>query len=297
LKQVAGFDGKVWAARTAGSAGAFSHAYIIHAEREGAETAAVLAAAMLCADGGDKPCGQCVHCRKAMSGAHPDIIFVDKPDDKKEIPVKNIREIVKDTVVLPNEADRKVYIIRNASELNAEGQNALLKALEEPPEHVSFIIVADDPGRLLPTVRSRCVELRAAPDSVPGDVGGAAGKAGDTVRQFFAALDSDAIAFVRFTFSLQNLDRAALAEFIDDARETAAARLRDEVSGAARRDADMRLVIEVLGSARDYLQANVSAGHIAGLLCAELLPAESGERRRPNIEKGRESDRGYKRSF
>jgi hypothetical protein len=290
LKQVAGFDGELWAARVAGLAGALasgalSHAYIIHAERGGAEAAAVMAAAMLCVGGGDKPCGRCAHCRKAISGAHPDIIFVDKPDDKKEIPVKSIRELVKDTVVLPNEADRKVYIIRNASELNAEGQNALLKALEEPPGHVSFIIVADDPGRLLPTVLSRCVELRAAPDDGncdSGDRDGASGEAENTVRQFFAALDSDALAFVRFTFSLQSLDRAVLVEFIDGARETAVSRLRDEASGAERSGADMRRVLGALQLARDYLQVNVSAVHIAGLLCAELLPAGSGERRRQN---------------
>ncbi|MDR1589690.1 MAG: hypothetical protein LBS51_05800 [Oscillospiraceae bacterium] len=255
-------------------AGALSHAYIIHGERAGA-AAVVLAAAMLCVGGERKPCGQCAHCWKAASGTHPDIIYVEKPSDKKELPVKSVRELVKDTAVLPNEADRKVYVFQNAAELSAEGQNALLRALEEPPAHVSFIIAADDPGRLLPTVRSRCVTLRAGPGGTDAAAdapeGGQEGT--DTVaRQFFEALDSDALAFVKFTFSLQNLDRAAFAEFIAGARETAAARLRDEVSGAARRGGGARSVLRALELAQDYLQANVSAGHIAGMMCAELLP-------------------------
>ncbi|MDR2357655.1 MAG: hypothetical protein LBD92_06220 [Oscillospiraceae bacterium] len=258
------------------ASGALSHAYIIHAESGGGETVSALAAAMVCAGAGSRPCGQCAHCRKALSGAHPDIIYVDKPDDKKEIPVRSIREIVKDAAVLPNEADRKVYIIRNASELSVSGQNALLKVLEEPPKHVSFIIAADDQSRLLPTVRSRCVELRSAPgggDDVSGSGDGAPGGAADLVMEFFDAMDSDALAFVRFTFSLQNQDRAVLAEFIDGARAAASARLRDEALGAKPRRADMWRALRALEFARDYLQANVSAGHIAGMLCAELLPA------------------------
>jgi hypothetical protein len=251
-----------------GRGDALSHAYIIYGGDGGA---AARAAAMLCESGGSKPCGQCAHCRKAAAGAHPDIIYVDKPDDKKEMPVKTIRETVRDTVVLPNEAEMKVYVFRDAGGIRADGQNALLKALEEPPPHVSFILVADSPEDLLTTVRSRCVELTG--DAGGGETG-VSDEARKTAREFFAALDAGALPFVTFAFALEKLDRTAFAEFVAAARELAAVGLRDSAGSQPERCRDMRRALDALNTAQDYLQLNVNAGHIAGMLCAELIPTK-----------------------
>ncbi|MDR2665433.1 MAG: hypothetical protein LBC21_04045 [Oscillospiraceae bacterium] len=248
--------------------GALSHAYIVCGERGGDEAARALASAMVCTGSGRKPCGQCSGCRKADNGSHPDIIYVEKPPDKKEIPVENVREIVKDAAELPNESAAKVYVIRNASDLNANGQNALLKILEEPPGHVAFIIVAENPDTLLPTVRSRCVEF-----FVGERLGKSASAEADSAANgFFEALYAGALPFVKFSFSLDKLDRAVFSEFVERAREIAASKLRALPGGQSGQSDVLWRAMRALRLAQDYLRLNVSAVHVAGMLCAELLP-------------------------
>jgi DNA polymerase-3 subunit delta' len=118
-----------------------------------------LAAAVLC-EGGEKPCFACPACRKVMADTHPDFITVTDPEHKN-VAVKLVREIREDMFVRPNEADRKIYLF--AQDLGIEGQNALLKILEEPPSYGVFMLLTDNPEKLLPTVRSRCVELALQP--------------------------------------------------------------------------------------------------------------------------------------
>ena len=143
--------------------GHVSHFYLISGpEGSGKHTLArLLGAAILC-QGGDKPCGRCTPCRKVMDGSHPDFITVDDPE-KKQLPVKLIREACADLYIRPNEGAKKIYLIPRAQDLNPQGQNALLKCMEEPPEYGVFLLLTDNAERLLPTVRSRCVELRLQP--------------------------------------------------------------------------------------------------------------------------------------
>lgn len=140
------------------SRGHISHFYLICGPQgSGKHTLArLLAAAAVCKEE-RKPCLSCNACRKVMAGTHPDFITVDDPE-KKTLPVKQVRQAREDMFVRPNEADRKVYLF--PQEMNIEGQNALLKVLEEPPPYGVFILLTDNPEKLLPTVRSRCTELR-----------------------------------------------------------------------------------------------------------------------------------------
>ena len=148
--------------------GRLSHFYLISGPKgSGKHTLAdLLAAAMLCQEE-NAPCGVCKNCRKVFSHTHPDDITIDDPEHKT-IPVRLIREARADIFVRPNEADKKVYRFPRGQDLNIEGQNALLKVLEEPPEYGVFLLLTDNPEKLLPTVRSRCVELklRALPEDV-----------------------------------------------------------------------------------------------------------------------------------
>ena len=140
--------------------GHISHFYLISGpEGSGKHTLArILATAILC--GSSRPCGMCDHCRKMQSGNHPDFITVSDPEHKN-VAVKIVRQIRDDMFIRPNEADHKIYLF--PQELGTEGQNALLKILEEPPSYGVFLLLTDNPAKLLPTVRSRCTELKLLP--------------------------------------------------------------------------------------------------------------------------------------
>ena len=139
------------------SRGHISHFYLISGPAgSGKHTLAKLLSAAILCQGDNKPCLSCNACRKVMGDAHPDCITVTDPDHKA-VAVDIVRDARADMYVMPNESDRKVYIF--PQELRVEGQNALLKILEEPPEYGVFILLSDNPEKLLPTVRSRCTEL------------------------------------------------------------------------------------------------------------------------------------------
>ena len=139
--------------------GRISHFYLICGpEGAGKRTLArLMAAAILCREP-EKPCLRCASCRKVMNNSHPDFITIDDPE-KKTVPVDLIRQARADIYVRPNEADKKIYLFPRGQDMGLPGQNALLKVLEEPPEYGVFFLLADNPEKLLPTVRSRCTEL------------------------------------------------------------------------------------------------------------------------------------------
>lgn len=140
------------------SRGHISHFYLISGPLGSGKhlLSRLLAAAILC-QGNGKPCGRCAACRKVMENLHPDVISVEDPEHKT-VAVKIVRQFREDVFVLPNESDHKIYIF--PQELGVEGQNALLKILEEPPEYGVFLLLTDNPEKILPTVRSRCTELK-----------------------------------------------------------------------------------------------------------------------------------------
>lgn len=103
--------------------------------------------------------------RKVLAGIHPDVTLLEP--DGGTIKVDTIRHLRADVFVLPNEADRKVCIILSADTMNLNAANALLKILEEPPQHACFILTANNPGAMPSTVLSRCIKLTLPPQDVP----------------------------------------------------------------------------------------------------------------------------------
>ena len=93
-----------------------SHAYIVVAPKGAARDEACLRLAMarVCAGEGPRPCGHCAHCKKAQRGVHPDILTIGLLPDKKELLVDQVRDLLADCVVMPNEAEGKAYIIEDA---------------------------------------------------------------------------------------------------------------------------------------------------------------------------------------
>ena len=143
--------------------GAVSHCYLISGPAgSGKKTLArLLSAAMECT-APSVPCLRCIACRKAMAGQHPDVIPVDDPE-KAFVPINLIRGMAADAAIRPNEGQKKIYLIPRAHKMQAPAQNALLKIIEEPPSYGVFLLLAENPDLLLPTVRSRSVELALSP--------------------------------------------------------------------------------------------------------------------------------------
>ncbi len=145
--------------------GKFRHAYIIDGDPgTGRHTIANLAAkSILCmsrnTDEGELPCGKCANCRKIDSGNCTDFITVNR-GDKASIGVEVIRNLCRDIYVSANECEYKVYIIDDADTMNVQAQNAFLLSLEEPPPYVVYLMITQNSGALLETIRSRSIVLR-----------------------------------------------------------------------------------------------------------------------------------------
>ena len=108
-------------------------------------------------------CGVCAACRKIQSGTHPDVHWI-KPVGTA-IKIAQIRELAERVALKPYEAKFRVIIMVAAQKMNPSAANALLKLLEEPPERTLIILTAPQPGDLLPTVASRCQQIRFNPIS------------------------------------------------------------------------------------------------------------------------------------
>lgn len=108
-------------------------------------------------------CGTCAQCVRLAAGTHPDVRVVVRDDDRRDIRAEQARELTRWLTLRPMMASRKVAIIDGAECLNEHGQNALLKTLEEPPGASVLLLVATRLSLLLPTVRSRCQQIRLEP--------------------------------------------------------------------------------------------------------------------------------------
>ncbi len=138
------------------------HALLIDgASAEERESLSFLAARMMVCENKDRtPCGECEHCRKAKENIHPDIITISKPDDKKHFVKDDVKKMVVDAFLTPNEADTKVFIIKEMQQMTEESQNLLLKILEEPPRYTAFILTSETSNAVIGTVLSRVIRLR-----------------------------------------------------------------------------------------------------------------------------------------
>ena len=147
-----------------------SHAYILTGETGMGRKSLANAFAMtlLCEKGKSEPCMECHACKQVMSSNHPDLIFVghEKPGS---IGVDDIREQINDTIMIrPYSSYYKIYIVDEAEKMTVQAQNALLKTIEEPPAYAIIMLLTTNQEAFLPTILSRCVQLKLKPlkDSV-----------------------------------------------------------------------------------------------------------------------------------
>ena len=261
-----------------------SHAYIVSApsREEYLRTARTLAAAAVCTGGGPVPCGKCRACRKAESGIHPDIITVrrltdDKGKQKREIGVDQVRQVIGDAYVLPNEAERKVYIIEEAETMNTAAQNAALKLLEEPPKGVIFLLCTANPEQLLPTVRSRCAELSRNVGKAERD------EEADKLSAAYlkAVASGDRAKLLRWCTENEGLDNRSAAAFADSARELLADMLCGRKPSQGLTEESIAELLRLMERCGRYLSVNTGVKHIFGLLAVDS-PLGSGNRGKDN---------------
>ena len=147
------------------SAEKVSHAYIINGEKSSGKEfiAKVFAMALQCERKEAEPCQECHSCKQALTGNHPDIIYVthEKPNT---ISVDDIRaQVNNDVGIKPYSGPYKIYIVNEAEKMTTQAQNAILKTLEEPPAYAVILLLTTNVNSLLPTILSRCVVLNMKP--------------------------------------------------------------------------------------------------------------------------------------
>lgn len=145
--------------------GKVSHAYIFEGEDLSGKQllARIFAKALQCEKKDGTICGTCLSCQQADEKSQPDIIFV-KPEKTMSIGVDDIRtQVVSDMGIKPYSSPYKIYIIDEADTMTQQAQNALLKTIEEPPEYGIIMLLANNAGRFLPTILSRCIKLSLRP--------------------------------------------------------------------------------------------------------------------------------------
>ncbi|RKD32895.1 DNA polymerase III subunit delta' [Lacrimispora algidixylanolytica] len=144
-----------------------SHAYILTGETGMGRKSLANAFSMtlLCERGKSDPCMECHACKQVMTNNHPDLIFVthEKPGS---IGVDDIRGQINDTIMIrPYSSYYKIYIVDEAEKMTVQAQNALLKTIEEPPSYVIIMLLTTNQEAFLPTILSRCVQLKLKPQT------------------------------------------------------------------------------------------------------------------------------------
>ncbi|MBQ9600898.1 MAG: DNA polymerase III subunit gamma/tau [Neisseriaceae bacterium] len=149
----------VKALRNALDKGRLHHAYLLTGTRGVGKTtiARILAKSLNCENAHQgEPCGQCQSCQDIDAGRFVDLLEIDAASNTG---IDNIREVLENAQYAPTSGKYKVYIIDEVHMLSKSAFNAMLKTLEEPPEHVKFILATTDPHKVPITVLSRCLQF------------------------------------------------------------------------------------------------------------------------------------------
>lgn len=265
------------AIRAAAQHGRLSHAVILTGEGDKVQAARYIAAAHLCRADSGRPCLQCNACRKVLDRIHPDVTEV-QDNERQELPVETIRALRQDAYIRPNEGERKVYLFTDCAQLNERDQNVLLKIVEEGPPYAAFVFCADAVHALLPTIRSRCVELRMDAPPLDAEEGEAAAELCRVIAR------REPLALTAHLTALENrrLKREQLLPMVEGAWQISADALLSrcgkpgacgEAADILRRAFDRRQLQKLTDLFRRYCdecQYNVGVGHVLGALGAEL---------------------------
>ncbi len=168
FQEIIGHEGQIALLRRAVERDRLHHAYLfVGPEGTGKRTVATaLTAAVQCSTGTGDACGECASCRAVAHDNHPDVHWLEPRKGKRDITIEQVRGLQQQLALHRFNGKKKVAVIDPLTLMNLHAQNALLKTLEEPPDHSLLILIAESTGGVLPTVLSRCLRLSFFPLTV-----------------------------------------------------------------------------------------------------------------------------------